>query len=195
MPGLSAGGSVAAVAGGGIAVGVVARTGRAVVVIVRGTRDVPGFAVRREIELAGAGLPAQPYHAAAGLDLAAAGMLIGQAKRGAAETAAAGLRALVASLPAPPSVSGVAVAVKAVATPDSVEDVLRSHAWMHAAEGVLYREAVLAAARQCGWTAYAVDVSMLPAADQILAALGRAAGRPWRRAEKDAARAALTLAR
>jgi len=99
----------------------------------------------------------------------------------------------MASLPVPPCVSGVAVAVKAVAIPDSVEDVLRSHAWMHAAEGVLYREAVLAAARQCGWTAYAVDVSMLPAADQILATLGRAAGRPWRRAEKDAARAALTL--
>ena len=180
-------------AGGGIAVGVVARTGRAVVVMLQGTRDAPGFAARREIELTGAGLPAQPYHAAAGLDRAAAGKLIGQAERGAAETAAAGLRDLMASLPVPPCVSGVAVAVKAVAIPDSVEDVLRSHAWMHAAEGVLYREAVLAAARQCGWTAYAVDVSMLPAADQILATLGRAAGRPWRRAEKDAARAALTL--
>ena len=182
-------------AGGGIAVGVVARTGRAVVVMLRGTRDAPGFAARREIELAGAGLPVQPYHVAAGLDLAAAGKLVGEAERGAAETAAAGLRALMASLPASPRVSGVAVAVKAVAIPDSVGEVLRSHAWMHAAEGVLYREAVLAAARQCGWAAYAVDVSALPAADQVLAMLGRAAGRPWRRAEKDAARAALTLLR
>jgi hypothetical protein len=87
------------------------------------------------------------------------------------------------------------VVVKAVAIPDSVEEVLRSHAWMHAAEGVLYREAVLAAAQQCGWTAYAVDLSALPAADQILVTLGRAAGPPWRRTEKDAARAALTLLR
>jgi hypothetical protein len=179
--------------GRAIAVGVVARTGRAVVVMLQGSRDVPGFVGRREIGLAGPGLPAQPFHAAAALDLAAAGMLIGQAERAAAETAADELRALVASLPALPSVSGVAVVVKAVAIPDSVEQVLRSHAWMHAAEGLLYREAVLAAALQCGWTAYAVDLSTLPAADQVLGALGRDAGRPWRRTEKDAARAALTL--
>ena len=182
-------------AGRGIAVGVVARTGRAVVVMLQGSPDVPDFVARREIELAGPGLPAQPFHAAAGLDPAAARALIGRTERGAAETAAAELRALVASLPALRSVSGVAVAVKAVAIPDSVEEVLRSHAWMHAAEGVLYREAALAAAQQCGWTAYAVDLSALPAADQILATLGRAAGPPWRRTEKDAARAALTLLR
>jgi len=163
--------------------------------MLRGSRDVPGFVARREIELAGPGLPAQPFHAAAGLDPAAARMLISRTERCAAEMAAAELRALVDSLPALPSVSGVAVAVKAVAIPDSVEEVLRSHAWMHAAEGVLYREAVLAAAQECGWTAHAVDLSALPAADQILVTLGRGAGPPWRRAEKDAARAALTLLR
>jgi hypothetical protein len=64
---------------------------------------------------------------------------------------------------------------------------------MHAAEGVLYREAVLAAARQAGWAAHAVAEPALPPAADVLARLGRAAGRPWRRAEKDAARAALTL--
>jgi len=77
--------------------------------------------------------------------------------------------------------------------PGSVADVLRSHAWMHAAEGVLYREAVLAAARRNGWPAHAVEESGLPDAGAALAALGAAAGRPWRRYEKDAARAALTL--
>ena len=70
---------------------------------------------------------------------------------------------------------------------------MRSHAWMHAAEGVLYREAVLGAARRCGWAAYAADMSLLPAAEQLLGPIGRAAGRPWRRIEKDAARAAMTL--
>jgi hypothetical protein len=64
---------------------------------------------------------------------------------------------------------------------------------MHAAEGMLYRQAVLAAASACGWTARAVEQSALPAAEQALDVLGRAAGRPWRRIEKDAARAALTL--
>lgn len=77
--------------------------------------------------------------------------------------------------------------------PATVPAVLRSHTWMHAAEGVLYREAVLAAARQAGWAAHAVAEPALPPAADVLARLGRAAGRPWRRAEKDAARAALTL--
>jgi len=58
---------------------------------------------------------------------------------------------------------------------------------------VLYRQAVLAAATGCGWTACAVEQSALPAAEQAIDMLGRAAGPPWRRPEKDAARAALTL--
>jgi hypothetical protein len=64
---------------------------------------------------------------------------------------------------------------------------------MHAAEGVLYRRAVLAAATECGWTAYAIEQSALPAAEQAVNALGQVAGRPWRRVEKDATRAALAL--
>jgi hypothetical protein len=64
---------------------------------------------------------------------------------------------------------------------------------MHAAEGMLYREAVLEAARRCGWAAHAVDQSALPAAALELGAIGRVAGRPWRKIEKDATRAAITL--
>lgn len=59
----------------------------------------------------------------------------------------AGLRAVAGSLPAATAVIGVAGAVRAVSLPARITDVMRSHAWMHAAEGVLYREAVLAAAR------------------------------------------------
>jgi len=164
-----------------------------VVVALRGSWEVPVFAGRWEVGLVGVDLPAQPYHAAAGLGPAAAQEVIGRAGRGAAEAAAAGLRAVAGGWPAASAVFGVAVAVKVVSVPASVADVLRSHAWMHAAEGVLYREAVLAAAQQCGWPAHAVDVSLLPAGEGVLAALGRAAGRPWRRIEKDAAGAALTL--
>jgi hypothetical protein len=60
---------------------------------------------------------------------------------------------------------------------------------------VLYREAVLGAARRCGLAAHAADMSLLPAAEQLLGVIGPAAGRPWRRIEKDAARAALTRLR
>lgn len=52
---------------------------------------------------------------------------------------------------------------------------------------------MLAAAQRGGWAAHTVDASALPSADEVITSLGAAAGRPWRRAEKDAARAALTL--
>ena len=151
---------------------------------------------RREVELATDELPGQPYHEAAGLALADAENLIGRVERYAEQAAADALRALADELTgeltgAP--VGGVAVVVKPVALPGSLAAVLRSHAWMHAAEGVLYREAMLAGARSNGWVAHAVDEAALPAAGTELAALGGAAGRPWRRYEKDAARAAMTL--
>ena len=174
-------------------IGVVARTGSAIAVALSGPAGTPRFRARREIELAPPpGLPTQPYHAAADLDLAAAGQMISEVGHGAEQAAAAGLRALADLLPAG-AISAVAVVVKAVFVPDRLHDVLRSHAWMHAAEGVLYRQAVLAAAQDCGWRAYAVELSELPAAEDALAALGQAAGRPWRQMEKDAARAAITV--
>ena len=175
-----------------IVIGVVARTGSAVAVALSGTAAAPRFRARREIELIPAGLAAQPYHAAASMDLAAAGELIAQTESAAEKAAAAGLLAVAAALQAT-AVHAVAVVVKAVSVPDDLAGILRSHAWMHAAEGVLYREAVLAAVAQRGWTARAVEQSALPAAEEAVNALGRAAGPPWRRAEKDAARAALTL--
>lgn len=177
---------------GTIVIGVMTRTGSAVAVALGGTAVAPRFRARQEIELIPPGLTAQPYHAAADLDLAAAGQLIAEVESAAEQGAAAGLIALAAALPASP-VRGVAVVVKAVSVPGHLAGILRSHAWMHAAEGVLYREAVLAAATECGWTARAVDQSALPAAGQAINALGRAAGPPWRRWEKDAGRAALTL--
>jgi hypothetical protein len=135
---------------------------------------------------------------AATVDLAEAGRLIAQVERGAEDAAVVGLRALAAAIPKDAAIPegaplSVAVAVKPAALLDDLAGVLRSHAWMHAAEGVLYRHAVLAAASACGWTAHAVDQSALPDAEQALVELGQAAGLPWRRQEKDAAGAALTL--
>ena len=175
-----------------IAIGVVARTGSAVAVALTGTASAPRFLSRREIELVYPGLAVQPYHAAAGVDLAAGEELIAQVESAAEQAAAAGLLALVGT-PSASVVRAVAVVVKPVSVPGHLAGILRSHAWMHAAEGVLYRQAVLSAAAGCGWAAHAVEQSALPAADQAVDELGRIAGRPWRRIEKDAARAALTL--
>ena len=76
-----------------IVIGVVAKTGSAVAVALSGTAAAPQFAGRREFELVPPGLTAQPYHAAADLDLAAAGQLIAQVESAAEKAAAAGLRA------------------------------------------------------------------------------------------------------
>ncbi len=162
------------VTGGGVVIGVVTRTGSAVLVALSGSADAPRFAARREIGLVPATLPAQPYHAAE-------------------DAAMAGLDAMASGLPDSSAIAGVAVMVKAISLPGSLAEVMRSHAWLHAAEGVLYREAVLAAARRCGWPAHAAEMSALPAAELRLAAIGLAAGRPWRRTEKDAARTAIIM--
>ena len=104
-----------------------------------------------EIELIPPGLPAQPYHAAADLDLAAAEELIAQVESAAEKAAAAGLLALADMLPAG-TVRAVAVVVKAVSTPDHLAGILHSHAWMHAAEGALYRQAILRPGRRAALT-------------------------------------------
>jgi hypothetical protein len=176
-----------------VALGAMTRTGSVTLIALCGTRRWPVFAGRWEAPLMPGDLPGQPYHAAAGLAAAAAESMIRRGEAAAEEAALAALRSAVAALPATASITGVAVVVKAVSVPGSVAAVLRSHAWMHAAEGVLYRDAVLAAARRGGWTAHAVDGPALPSAEEVITGLGAAAGRPWRRAEKDAARAALTL--
>jgi len=173
-------------------IGVLTRTGSAAAVALSGPADAPRFWARREFALVSAALPAQPYHAAAGMALPAASQMIGQVERDAEAAAASALRAFADLLPAG-AVRGVAVVVKNVSVPDRLPDVLRSHAWMHAAEGIFYREAVLAAARACGWAARAVELSSVPTAEHALAVVGHAAGRPWRRAEKDAARAAIAV--
>jgi hypothetical protein len=187
---------------GPVAIGAITRTGAVALIALGGTAGRPSFAGRWEAPLMPADLPAQPYHAAADLAIAAAESMVGRGEAAAEQAALAALRSAVSGLagsgPAASDrtaagIAGVAVVVKAVSVPGTVAGVLRSHAWMHAAEGVLYREAVLAAARAGGWPAHAVAAAALPPAEEILVRLGAAAGRPWRRQEKDAARAALTL--
>ena len=172
--------------------GVSTRTGSAVIIALAGTRDRPDLAGRWDVRVIPPEVRREAYHAAADLTVADADELIKRTEQAAEAGGVAALHAAQASLPAG-EVVAVAVVVKAVSVPASTAQVLRSHARMHAAEGVLYREAMLAAARKCGWTAHAVDSAALTDLHQELAAIGRAAGRPWRRIEKDAAAAALHL--
>jgi len=177
-----------------VVLGVSTRTGFAVIIALAGTRHQPDFAGRWDVRLIPPEVERQAYHAAADLTVAEADGLIGRTALAAEAGGVAALRAAEASLAAGQIVA-VAVVVKAVSVPDSTAQVLKSHAWMHAAEGVLYREAMLAAAHKCGWTAHAIDSAALTDLHEELTGVGRVAGRPWRRIEKDAAAAALALLR
>src|SRR5262249_46061317 len=151
------------------------------------------FAGRWEAPLMPGDLPGQPYHAAAELAAAAAESMVRRGEAAAEEAALAALRSAVAGLPATAIITGVAVVVKPVSVPGSVAAVLRSGAGGPAGEGVLSGGAGRAGGGGGGWTAHAVDGPALPSAEEVITGLGAAAGPPWRRAEKDAARAALTL--
>lgn len=94
-------------------------------------------------------------------------------------------------------VAGVGVVIGDHPVPDSLATILASHALMHAAEGQLYRDALLEAAAACGLPARGVArrraVALLTGelADAV-ALLGTRAGHPWRKQHKLAAVAALT---
>jgi hypothetical protein len=177
-----------------VVLGVSTRTGSAVIVALVGTGHQPDFAGRWDVQLLPPQVERAAYHAAADLTLTAADDLIKQTEQAAEAGGVAALHAAAGSLMSG-QVVAVAVVVKSVSVPASTAKVLKSHAWMHAAEGVLYREAMLSAARRCGWTAHAVDSAAVADLHQDLSAIGRAAGRPWRRIEKDAAAAALHVLR
>ncbi len=109
------------------------------------------------------------------------------------EHATKAFRELIAELPQPDALGGIGVVTKPPAPPRSIAESLKSHPWLHDAEGHLYREALLQAAEAMGVDAIPVLDSDLPPAEQLVAELGRTTHRPWRRLEKDAVRTAFVV--
>ena len=165
---------------------------------------VPVFLDRRRVELIDGGLPAAPYHhEALKLDITAAIDLVNRVRRSVAERASAAVstmlaayRARVLILPASPYDR----------LPDSLAEVLRSRPLTHAADGMLYRESLAAAAAERGMevrryprkadptvlAAEAMGVDLVEVTS-IIGRFGREAGAPWRRDHKLAAAAALCV--
>lgn len=177
--------------------GIAPRTSSAVIVCVAGPAERPRLVDRRRIELAGPGLPAQAYHAAAGLDLSAAAELIERWARAALDAASHGVTdALLACAEAGcrPVAAGIAAHVHDV-PPLAVA--LRSHPLLHTGEGQLSREAVAEAAAGAGLAVHYRGPRDSP--DPALAAqvveVGRGVGPPWRKEHKLAALAALSALR
>jgi hypothetical protein len=185
------------------AFGLKARTGRAVLVAVAGDLREPQFVERTQIPLLPAGEWA-PYHAAEGLAIEAAREKVKRSIDSAHRLAASGIGDALRRLTAAGyEVSGCAVLV-GTGMPDwTTDDILAVHVRMHKAEGELFRDVLVAGARASALEPTTLpDKSALDAAakklrltrallDAALARLGKAAGSPWGKDQKEAAAAAL----
>jgi len=186
-----------------VALGLKARTGRAVLVGLAGDVEDPRLVERSEMKLVREGEWA-PYHAADGLEPAKARESV---KRGIAEAhrlAEAGIRDAARRLAsAGHEVCGCAVLVGTGMPEWSTDEILAVHVRMHKAEGELFRDVLVAGARACDLEPTTLpEKSALEGAaralgvtraslDSRLAAVGRSAGPPWTKDQKEAAAAAL----
>ena len=141
-----------------------------------------------------------PYHAAQGMPLARAGNIVAEALAEVRRVTTRRLRAVFDDLRR----GGHEVVACAVLTPApmpawTVEQILSVHVRMHKAEGVMFPEALLQAAGDCGVRAVAIAPNDLPARAgawrERIARLGESLGPPWGADQKNAALAALIVLR
>jgi hypothetical protein len=146
----------------------------------------------------------QPYHAAEGLRSDEARKVVQRGVAAARKLAVREMRAAVKrAREAKHEIVACAVLV-ADPMPDwSVEEILAVHFRMHQAEGVLFRDALARAANACGLRLVAIPEKLLTeqaewalatsasALMKRIATLGKSAGAPWGRDQKDAALAAM----
>jgi hypothetical protein len=188
-----------------VAIGLKSRIGRAALVIVGGEATTPVFVESREIKLLPEGDWA-PYHAADELPKAKQHAAVERAIATAHRLAEEAIRdAAARSRAAGHEPVGCGVLVGKGMPKWTTDEILAVHVRMHVAEGELFREVLVAGAR-ANHLALATlpDKSPLESAakalgmkgaqlDASLAALGKAAGPPWRKEQKEAAAAALVV--
>ena len=187
-----------------VAIGASVHYARAELVTLAARSTAPALLDRRSVRLIDQGLPSAPYHhEVLELDLGTAIDLVKRVRRSVAERASTAMATMLAAhrpqiliLPASPYDT----------LPDSLEEVLSSRALTLAADGMLYREFLAAAAADLGIDirryprrtdptvlaaeAMGVDIAEVTA---LIARFGREAGTPWRKDHKLAAAAALSV--
>lgn len=187
-----------------IALGWKAHSGWAALVVLGGRGDDVAVVDRRRIELAREPWAKMPYHAAEGLEPAAARKLVGRGVDAAHRIARDEMRGVIERERARGGEVRACAVLVGNPMPDwSAAQILAVHFRMHAAEGALFRDALCAAAEACGLALVEVpEKSPARHAAQALgvpegalakkvAALGKSVGAPWGKDQKDAALAAL----
>jgi hypothetical protein len=190
-----------------MALGLKAHSGWAALVALGSRGGALHVVDRRRIELveaADAHWAKQPYHAAEGLPACEARNLVQRGVEAARRLAVREMQAAAQrAREAEHQIVACAVLVAGPMPHWSVEEVLAVHFRMHKAEGVLFRDALARAAGACGWRLVAIPEKQLTeqaewalatsatALMNRLATLGKSAGPPWGRDQKDAALAAM----
>jgi hypothetical protein len=188
-----------------IALGLRARTGSAAIVALAGEPRTPRVVAKSRLVMATTFETGAVYHAAQELPLAAAAAHVERSERRFEELAVKRLRALEQELG--PGVRFVGSAlVSAPAKPMlPLEEILKAHPRVHAAEGELYKRIVERALAAAGLSVQRLAPTELvrsvsratglrPAeVERILAAMGKASGPPWTQEQKECALAAWAL--
>lgn len=182
------------------ALGLRARTGWAAAVALGGSAPAPVALGRWRLELIPPELPRQAYHAARDLELGEAQALVARTKVAAGRTARRAVARLVAEMrTAGHDIAGVGLVLGNPHPSLPLRRILSSHASLHAAEGELYRDALLDAAGRTGLPVTGVPEREVPATgaatlalteDELrrrLTELGRPLGAPWTQDQKLAA--------
>jgi hypothetical protein len=166
------------------ALGLNVHTGWVACVVAGGSLDEPRIEHRERLELLD-DTQRFVFHRAAEMSLRDAHRAITKAREAVVTLAAAALRRIESGH----DVSVCAIVAKPGAMP-AIETVLGSHARIHAAEGIFYRDALLEAAVLAEISARVVPPAKVPAKHPRLAEVGRIVGKPWNADWKIAALAA-----
>jgi hypothetical protein len=189
-----------------VALGFKAHSGWAALVVIGDSGKELEVIDRRRLELvaSASSWAKQPYHAAEDLDPNSAQKLIKKGTEAACQTAQREMLATVKSLRKQAhEILACVVLVPSPMPPWSVAEILAVHFRMHKAEGVLFPDAIAAAAEKCGLNLIRIPEKQLnEEAEKLLASpltdltkrvvnLGKTVGPPWGKDQKNATLAAL----
>ena len=188
--------------------GLKAHSGWAALVVLGRQKDDLVVVDRRRIELVEYEWAKQPYHAAEGLKSEVARDLVERGIDAAHKIAVREMHAaLKRELDRKNEVKACAVLVGSPMPDWSVDEILAVHFRMHKAEGVLFRDALIHAAKECKIKAVKIPEKELMShaerelktpANKLasqLSELGKAAGPPWGKDQKESALAAMIALR
>jgi hypothetical protein len=177
------------------ALGFRAHSGWAALVAVGGTFGAPRILERRRIVIADPEMPGskQPYHSAVGLSLPEAERFVKRAIDSSRSLAVEAITAARNSLQARGhEITACGVVVGSGKPLPALEKILAAHPLLHTAEGEMFREVLLCAARECEFQAIGVPQKDLdPAVLKRIDSLGKLIGPPWTQDQKFATIAAL----